>query len=193
MITIFTAWNYEVTLLEFISVVTSLIAVYLGARGVRIAWPWWILSSALYAIFFLQVDLFASALLQLIFIAAAIWGLFGWKTTGVEPRSMTWLERVLWLGALIILWTATAPILEEVGAAASWPDSLLLVSSAIAQILMVLQRNETWILWILIDTFGTWHYFRQDLFFTSLLYFVLTLIAIYGLVRWRSRSRWQNP
>lgn len=189
---IFEAWSYEVTLLELLSVLTSLVAVYLGARGVRIAWPWWILSSTLYGIFFLQVDLFASALLQLIFIAAAIWGLFGWKATGVEPRSMTWPERAIWIIALVVIWTTSAPILGDIGAAASWPDSLLLVSSAIAQILMVLQRNETWIAWILIDTFGTWHYFRQDLYFTSLLYSIFTVIAIYGVFRWRSRSRWPS-
>jgi nicotinamide mononucleotide transporter len=105
---------------------------------------------------------------------------------------MTWLERVLWTLALVVIWTASAPILGEVGAAASWPDSFLLVSSAIAQILMVLQRNETWILWIIIDTFGTWHYFRQDLYFTSLLYSIFTVIAIYGLLRWQSRSRWPS-
>lgn len=193
MTIVFEAWSYEVTLLELISVLTSLVAVYLGARGVRIAWPWWILSSTLYGIFFLQVDLFASAILQLIFIAAAIWGLIGWKATGVEPRSMNWLERVIWIFTLIMIWTATAPILSDIGAAASRPDSLLLVSSAIAQILMVLQRNESWIMWILIDVFGTWHYFRQDLYFTSLLYAIFTVIAIYGLLRWRNRSRWPSP
>ena len=59
----FTAWGYGVTYLEFVSVITSLIAVFLGALGARIAWPWWLLSSALYSIFFYQVDLYASAIL----------------------------------------------------------------------------------------------------------------------------------
>jgi hypothetical protein len=48
MTIIFEAWSYKVTLLELVSVLTSLIAVFLGALGVRIVWPWWILSSALY-------------------------------------------------------------------------------------------------------------------------------------------------
>ena len=83
MNTFFTAWGYAVTYLEFASVLTSLIAVALGARGTRRAWPWWILSSTLYGLFFYQVDLFASALLQLVFLAAANCGWFGWKATGV--------------------------------------------------------------------------------------------------------------
>ncbi|NDA41503.1 MAG: nicotinamide mononucleotide transporter, partial [Actinobacteria bacterium] len=65
MFTVFTAWGYNVSFLELISVITSLVAVFLGALGVRITWPWWLLSSALYGIFFYQVDLYASALLQI--------------------------------------------------------------------------------------------------------------------------------
>ena len=184
MNTFFTAWSYEVSYLEFASVVTSLVAVYLGAIGTRWAWPWWILSSALYGVFFFNVDLFASAILQIIFLAAAVWGWFGWKPTGVEPRYMRARERAIWTLVLIMIWVLTAPALANVGAAASWPDSLLLVSSAIAQVVMVLQRNETWILWFVIDLFGTWHYARQEYYFTALLYFIFTLIAVFGWIRW---------
>ena len=189
MFTVFTAWGYAVSFLELISVITSLIAVYLGALGVRITWPWWLLSSALYAIFFYQVDLFASAILQFVFIAAALWGWRGWKPLGVEPRYMQNIERVLWLVALFGSWILLAPALKNIGAAATWPDSFLLVSSTIAQIVMVLQRNETWVLWFVIDAFGTWHYCRQGYWFTGILYGVFTLIAIFGWRKWLTIRR----
>jgi nicotinamide mononucleotide transporter len=184
MQTIFTAWGYEVTYLELASVITSLVAVILGARGTRWAWPWWVISSSLYSIFFYNVDLLASSILQLIFIAAAIWGWFGWKRTGVEPRYMSKKERAIWIGSLVVLWAVTAPLLAEIGAAASWPDSLLLVSSALTQVIMVLQRNETWVMWFVINVFGTWHYARQEYYFTGALYAVFTLVAVYGWIRW---------
>ena len=184
MNTFFTAWNYEVSYLEFASVLTSLTAVLLGARGTRWAWPWWVLSSSLYGLFFYNVELFASALLQLIFIAAAIWGWFGWKPSGVEPRYMSSKERVLWLLVATLLWVIAAPLLANIGAAASWPDSLLLVASAVTQIIMVRQWHETWALWFAINVFGTWHYARQEFFFTALLYAVFTLVAVYGWARW---------
>jgi len=189
MNTFFTAWNYQVSYLEFASVITSLTAVTLGARGTRWAWPWWILSSSLYGVFFFNVDLLASAILQLIFIAAAIWGWFGWKSTGVEPRYMTAKERVLWFLAALALWLIAAPVLANIGAAASWPDSLLLVASAVTQLIMVRQFHETWSLWFAINLFGTWHYARQDFYFTALLYSVFALVAIYGLVKWLKLRR----
>lgn len=189
VITAFTAWGYEVTYLELISVITSLIAVFLGALGHRIVWPWWLVSSFLYGIFFFYVDLYASAILQLVFIAAAIWGWFGWKPTGVEPRYLTNRERAIWTMLLIATWLITAPALANIGAAATYPDSFLLVASTIAQILMVLQRSETWFLWLIIDAFGTFHYANQGYWFTAVLYLVFTLIAIFGWVRWLNLRR----
>ena len=193
MFTIFTAWGYEVSALELSAVITSFTAVLLGARGVRMTWPWYLLSASLYALFFYQVDLIASALLQFVFIAAAIWGWLGWKKSGVLPRYMNNKERLIWLSALITSWLITAPALENIGAAATLPDSFLLISSTLAQAAMVLQRNETWIAWILIDIFGTYHYANQGYWFTALLYGVFTVIAFFGLKRWKKLSSSANP
>ena len=52
MSTFLTAWGYDVTFLEFFAALTSFIGVWLGTTGKRITWPWWVLSSALYGIFF---------------------------------------------------------------------------------------------------------------------------------------------
>ena len=191
--TIFTAWGYEVSALELSAVITSFTAVLLGARGVRMTWPWYLISASLYAIFFYQVDLIASALLQFVFIGAAIWGWLGWKKSGVLPRYMNNKERAIWLSALVASWLITAPALENIGAAATLPDSFLLVSSTLAQAVMVLQRNETWIAWIVIDIFGTYHYANQGYWFTALLYGVFTVIAFFGLKRWKKLSSSTNP
>jgi nicotinamide mononucleotide transporter len=193
MFTIFTAWGYEVSALELSAVITSFTAVLLGARGVRMTWPWYLISASLYALFFYQVDLIASALLQFVFIAAAIWGWLGWKKSGVLPRYMNNKERLIWLSALIASWLITAPALENIGAAATLPDSFLLISSTLAQAAMVLQRNETWIAWIVIDIFGTYHYANQGYWFTALLYGVFTVIAFFGLKRWKKLSSSANP
>jgi nicotinamide mononucleotide transporter len=193
MFTIFTAWGYEVSALELSAVITSFTAVLLGARGARMTWPWYLISASLYAIFFYQVDLIASALLQFVFIAAAIWGWLGWKKSGVLPRYMNNKERLIWLSALVASWLITAPALENIGAAATLPDSFLLISSTLAQAVMVLQRNETWIAWIVIDIFGTYHYANQGYWFTALLYGVFTVIAFFGLKRWKKLSSSANP
>lgn len=188
MFTVFTAWGYEVSFLELISVITSLVGVVLGVFGVRVTWPWWVGSSLLYGFFFFQVDLIASALLQFIFIAAGIWGWYGWGPKGAIPAKLKNKEKFIWLALLLISWVVLAPTLANIGAAATWLDAFVLVGSTIAQILMVLEKYEAWPLWFIVDAVGTWHYGRQGYWFTSVLYGVFVLIAIAGWIRWFKRA-----
>lgn len=187
--TLFTAWGYEVSILEFVASVTSLIGVWLGTTGKRITWPWWALSSALYGIFFYQVNLLGSAALQLVFIAAAIRGWFGWAPTGAVPGRLDTKKRLVTLFTLFVLWAILAPILSKIGAAATKIDALLFVGSLIAQILMVFEKYENWILWLIIDLIGTAFYFSQGYYFTAFLYSIFTLIALVGWRRWYADQR----
>ena len=72
--TMVSVWGYDMTFLEFLATVTSFYGVWLGTTGSRSTWPWWAISSALYAVLFWKWDLKASAALQFVFIAAAIAG-----------------------------------------------------------------------------------------------------------------------
>jgi nicotinamide mononucleotide transporter len=189
MFILFTAWNYPVTILELSAVITSLIGVWLGTTGARFTWPWWVISSLLYGWLFIQYDLIASAALQLVFVAGGVWGWFGWGKSGAKPESLNTKARVIWLLALVISWILLAPALASIGAAATWPDSFILLGSLIAQILMVRQKFEAWPIWFAVDFVATIHYARQDLWFTSLLYIVFTIIAVIGWRKWQSKAQ----
>ena len=187
--TLFTVWEYQVSILEFFASVTSLIGVWLGTTGKRITWPFWGLSSALYAVFFYQANLIASAALQFVFIAAALSGWRGWAPTGAKPGKLVLRSRIYALLWILGLWLVLAPFLARIGAAATVVDSFLFVGSLIAQILMVLEKYESWIIWVVVDLAGTALYFNQGYFFTSFLYGIFTLIAFQGWRRWYADQR----
>jgi len=182
--TVFTAWGYEVSALEFIAAITSITGVWLGTTGKRITWPWWALSSALYMVFFYQVDLFASAALQIVFIVAAIWGWRDWAPTGAAPGYLSNRDRFYIGVATLFAVSVLSPLLARAGAAATWSDAFLLVGSLVAQILMVYQKVETWVLWLIIDLAGTIQYVYLGYWFTAALYALFTLVAIIGWKRW---------
>ena len=182
--TVFTAWGYEVSALEFIAAITSITGVWLGTTGKRITWPWWALSSALYMVFFYQVDLFASAALQIVFIVAAIWGWRDWAPTGAAPGYLSNRDRFYIGAATLFAVSVLSPLLARAGAAATWSDAFLLVGSLVAQILMVYQKVETWVLWLIIDLAGTIQYAYLGYWFTAVLYALFTLVAIVGWKRW---------
>jgi len=186
---LFTAWGYEVSILEFVAATTSLLAVILGTTGKRITWPWWAFSSALYGVFFYQVDLFASAALQLVFIVAAIYGWFGWAPTGAVPGYISGRNRRNILIITFISVAVLSPVLANIGAAATWTDAFILIASLVAQLMMIYEKYETWILWIIVDVVGTIQYLYLGYWFTALLYAILTLVAAFGWKRWHGSLR----
>jgi nicotinamide mononucleotide transporter len=185
----FTAWGYEVSYLEFIAAIASFIGVGLGITGKRITWPWWALSSVLYGVFFLQYDLFASAALQLIFIAAAIAGWFGWEATGAKPGALSLELRLITIVAIMSATALLVPVLTDLGATAALPDTLLLFGSLAAQILMVYEKYENWILWLIVDAGYIALYASQGLLFTTVLYIAFTIMAALGWRSWYGTHR----
>jgi nicotinamide mononucleotide transporter len=185
----FTAWSYEVSYLEFIASIASFIGVGLGITGKRITWPWWGVSSALYLLLFLQWDLLASALLQIVFIIAAIVGWFGWEPSGAKPGPFKNKYRIATVAAILIATLLLAPVLKEIGAAAALPDSLLLFGSLAAQLLMVYEKYDSWPLWLVVDAGYVALYASQGLLFTTVLYIAFTIMAALGWSSWYGTHR----
>jgi nicotinamide mononucleotide transporter len=189
MTVLFSAWGYDVTALEMASVILALIAIGLGIRGTRWTWPPYFVSSLLYGWLFVRFHLFASATMQLIFMAAAVWGWFSWGSEGVQkPSRLTASQRLAGAAAALALWALTAPLLQRIGGAATWGDAFMLIGSIAGQVLMVLGKKETWPVWIVVNTVGTVLYASQGLYFTSLFYAVLILMAVAGWRAWSARA-----
>jgi nicotinamide mononucleotide transporter len=183
--TLFIAWGYEVSILEFVAATTSLVGVYLGTTGKRITWPWWVLSSSLYGVFFYQVDLFASAMLQIVFIGAAIYGWFGWAPTGAVPGTISTRNRLRIAIATVVSVAFLSPVLADIGAAATWTDAFILIASLVAQLMMIYEKYETWMLWLIVNIVATIQYLSLGYWFTAVVYAIFAVVAIIGWKRWR--------
>lgn len=188
MFVVFTAWGYEVTFLELLASITAFVAIGLGIKGTRWTWPLYFLSSVLYGVLFWQYDLYASAALQLVFVAAAVWGWFDWGPEGAQPRLLANRTRMIVAVGSVAAWLVLAPALAAVGGAATWADAFVLVGSLVAQVLMVTSYAEAWAIWVLVDVVGTIHYAVQGLWFTAALYAALVVMAAIGWRSWRARS-----
>jgi nicotinamide mononucleotide transporter len=182
--TFFTAWGYEVSYLEFAASLVSFIGVGLGITGKRITWPWWALGSVLYGVFFLQYELYASAALQLVFIAAAIVGWFGWEPTGAKPGPLKNKYRIYVIAAIVLATLALGPVLKSIGAASTYIDAILFFGSLSAQILMVYEKYDSWPIWLVVNIGYVALYSSQELLFTTLLYVAFTVMAALGWKSW---------
>jgi nicotinamide mononucleotide transporter len=169
--------------LEIVAATISFIAVCLGVTGKRITWPFWVMGSALYGIFFFQSEYFASAVLQIVFIAAAIAGWFGWGKKGATPGRMANSYRLYSLLGIAGFTLLLGPVLESVGAAATYADAALLFA------LMVYQKYEAWPMWLVINMGYTALFYSQELFLTSGLYLIFTIVAAVGWRQWYGTYR----
>lgn len=188
MTTLFTAWGYHLSILEFFAFITSVIGVWLGVLGPRSTWPWWNISSFLYAILFFEQKYYASGLLQFIFIAGGFWGWFGWGKQGARPARLTLKVNSIWLAGFAVSWIALNPLLISIGAVATLTDSFCFVGSCIAQVLMVKEKFETWPLWFVVDAVYTYQFWHGGQYLTSILYLVFVAIAVAGWIRWKRES-----
>ena len=189
MAVLFSVWGYAVTVVELCAVIVSVLAIGLGIRGTRWTWPLYFLASLLYGWLFVGFNLFASAAMQLIFMAAAVWGWFSWGREGVgTPGRLSPATRMRGAVAVLGLWAVVAPLLQSIGGAATWGDAFMLVGSLAGQLLMVRQKMETWPTWIAVNTVGAVLYATQGLYFTSLFYAVLILMAVTGWRAWAARA-----
>ncbi len=194
MTVLFTLWGYDVTAIELASVITAFVGIGLGIRGTRWAWPPYFLSSLLYGWLFAEFHLFASAAMQLIFMAASVWGWFSWGREGVErPGRLTPMVRAAGAVGVVALWAVLAPVLQRIGGVATWGDAFMLVGSAAGQLLMVLQKVEAWPVWVAVNLVGAVLYASQGLYFTSLFYAVLIVMAVTGWRAWSARAAAANP
>jgi nicotinamide mononucleotide transporter len=156
----------------------------LGTTKKRITWPWWALSSVFYGIFFYQVELYASAALQIIFVIAAIYGWFGWAPTGAVPGNVSNRGRLYIAIATLVSVAFLSPLLSSIGAAATWTDAFVLIGSLTAQLMMIYEKFETWIVWVIVDVVATVQYLLLGYWFTALLYGIFTVVAVVGWKRW---------
>lgn len=189
MTVLFTVWGYDLTVIEFASVILAFLAIGLGIAGTRWTWPPYFLSSLLYGWLFVEFDLFASAAMQLIFMAAAIWGWFSWGREGARlPGRLSPAIRIRGAVAVVVAWALLAPLLQRIGGVATWGDAFMLVGSIAGQLLMVARKVEAWPTWIAVNTVGAVLYASQGLYFTSLFYATLIAMAVTGWRAWSARA-----
>jgi len=189
--------------LETGAVVTTIACVWLAARNAIWNFPVAIVACILYFILLLQNKIYSDAGLQLAFIALSVYGWWSWLRRGktdaaVEaPLPITRTSGRLWtllagfgvayavgVGYLLARYTdATVP----------YYDSSTTAVSLVAQYLLSRRKLENWPLWIGVDVVYVGIYWHRDLALSSLLYAVLTGLALYGYREWLREAKIQAP
>ncbi|MGV3662778.1 MAG: nicotinamide riboside transporter PnuC [Prosthecobacter sp.] len=171
------------------NIFTALCIILAGRNNVH---TWWagIVGCLLFGWLFYCSQLYADAMLQVFFVVT---GVIGWrKWMRGEDGSSIPIRRTN-AGALLLM-TGTGLLVAAgygwllhrfTDAFAPGPDSLMLVFSVIAQLLLMDRRLESWYGWLIVNSIAVPLFYQRGLHLTSALYAVFWINALVSLRHWR--------
>ncbi len=180
---------YKGEWVEFAAFVTGVVGVYLVAVEHIINWPVGLVNVSIYAWVFYKGGLPADMTLQFFYFAVGIQGWYFWAHGGDQKASLkiSRIPPMWWAYIAGIIGVGTAiyvPIIRHYQGASPFVDSILTVTSIVAQLLINAKKIENWILWIIVDVAYIPLYVSRHLYSTAYLYAIFLLLAVFGLVGW---------
>jgi nicotinamide mononucleotide transporter len=200
---LFSAWNYEVSYLEFFGLISGIVAVLLSALANVWSWPIGIINVTLSFFLFFQVQLYPDMFLQVFFFVTNVIGWWRWthpKPFEEDKKHELQISYMKKQELLVMCASAVAgtfllglfasnlhqliPAVFTKPSAAPFLDSFITVTSIIATFYMIQKKVECWIMWILVDVIATYLYFTRDIKLYGVLYLVFCFLAAFALWNW---------
>lgn len=184
--------------LEIFANIFSIGSVYLANRNNIHNWWVGLIGTVLFLVLFYELKLYADVTLQVYFIVTGIWGWWNWahgKTEKEERKITRTSNSILFLFALILILGTLGygyVLLHNTDASYPFPDSFIMVSSIIAQFLLMERKLENWVFWILTDAAAVPLYAKKEIYLTAFIYFIFLINAVWGLFHWIKLYRLQN-
>ncbi len=155
---------------------------------------------AIYLYIFYVAGLYADFAINIYYLLIAIYGWLAWKYgfklfpqkekgNRVEMLKISQLPKKLWTRLvavylplqLLITWVLATYTNSDV----PWLDSFTTSVSIIAMWLLARKYVEQWLVWIVVDVVSVGLYLYKDLYYTSVLYAIYAVIAVFGYIKWR--------
>lgn len=154
-------------------------------------WPVGVIMPAIYILVYYEAGLYADSGISLYYLVAGIYGWFMWrKRSGADkerkivstpvrqilPLAFVCCSLFVLIGEILVRFTdSTVP----------WLDSFTTALSFVAMWMLARKYLEQWLVWIVVDILSCGLYLFKELYFTSVLYGLYALIAVYGYLKWR--------
>lgn len=173
--------------LEVFAVFTSYSCTYLCVKERRINYPIGVLSTAAYALLFMQNGLILSAILNVYLVPTLVYGWVRWrKDSMTRPVTRVGQNMIPIYIAVTITGYGGAVLLSSLlGGAMAWTDSVILAGTILAQFLLDNKKIETWMIWALVNVFAIYTYATSGLPLVAFQYVFFLANTIYGHITWK--------
>ena len=196
----------ELNFLEIFGTIVGLVYLWLEYRASIYLWIAGIVMPAIYIFVYYKAGLYADFGINIYYLIAAIYGWFFWiwghrKKKGqlttadasigaplkvflsyILRENVTCLFFLVFVVSFLgIAWILIAYTDSNV----PWLDSFTTALSIVGMWMLARKYIEQWFAWILVDIVCCGLYIYKDLYFTSALYGLYSIIAIFGYFKWK--------
>ena len=174
---------------EIAAVVLAVAYLVLAVRQNILCWLAAFLSSGLYMGIFFAARLYMESVLQIFYVAMAVYGWYAWRYGGVEHvgvRINVWSVRQ---HAVVLTGVAALSCLlgwgmSYTGAAFPYADSFTTVAAIVTTYMVARKVLENWIYWFVIDSISVYLYASRELYLTALLFLSYLVLIVIGFRTW---------
>lgn len=184
---------------EYVAVAFGIASVWFSRKENILVYPVGLVNTIMYIFISIDGNLFGEASVNLYYTIMSIYGWILWTRKDRQHHPVIiitwsnkkeWVQHLLFFGAFYFAIYFSLSYLKKDFApgAIPWADAFASATAFTGMWLMAKKKVESWYWWIATNIASIPLYFVKHLVFTSVYYFVLLLMAVWGLVEWMRRA-----
>lgn len=200
----FVAGLQQTTLLEYIAVAAGIGSVWFSRIENIWVYPVGLVSTVIYTYLSFQYHLIGEASVNIYYSILSIYGWILWAQKNKQHEHVLrittatkkeWLLHLSFFGVLYIIIYFCLVYLKSAFYPGVIPlgDAFASATAYTGMWLMAKKKVESWWWWIATNIASVPLYFVKGLVFTSVFYFVLLIMAFFGLAEWKRRALPKDP
>ena len=179
--------------LELLAAVFTILSVWYSKRNNVLVFPTGMVCTAIFVYLLLKWELLGDMMINAYYFVISIYGWYVW-TRKVDDIHVTPITRtskkekyysvLIFLATFVFVYIIYS-VFDKFNHWTAYVDTLTTAIFFVGMWLMAKRKIENWIYWIVGDIITVPLYFYKGLTFSSILYFILTIIAIFGYLSWK--------
>ncbi len=195
----FVAGMKATTWLEYLAVFFGIASVWYSRKENILVYPVGLINTIIYIYISFKGSLIGEAGVNLYYTIMSIYGWILWTKKDKQQHHVViitrsskkeWLYQLLFFAAFYIAIFAALTYLKTNFApgAIPWADAFASATAFTGMWLMARKKVESWYWWIVTNFASIPLYFVKHYVFTSVYYFILLIMAVWGLMEWMKRA-----
>lgn len=196
----FVSGMQQTSILEYIAVIAGIVSVWYSRKEDILVYPVGLISTIIYVYLSFKYHLIGEASVNLYYSILSIYGWYLWARRNKQqehilhitfstPKMWAW-QLAFFAGLYAVIYFCLIYLKEAFyPGVIPWGDAFASATAYTGMWLMARKKVESWYWWIATNVASIPLYFVKGLVFSSVFYFVLLIMAFWGLAEWKRRAK----